>query len=89
MYEWDPIKRLSNIQKHQLDFIDAPLVFEGPILRARAKTVANEQRWLATGLLHGVAVTMIYTTRNNTIRLISMRKARHAEETSTRTVFRL
>ncbi len=67
MFEWDPTKRLSNIQKHQ---IDAPLVFEGPILRAQAKTVANEQRWQATGLLHDVAVTMIYTTRNNTIRLI-------------------
>jgi len=28
IYEWDKAKRLKNIAKHELDFVDADLVFE-------------------------------------------------------------
>ena len=32
-FSWDETKRLKNIKKHRLDFIDAPGVFDGPLLR--------------------------------------------------------
>jgi hypothetical protein len=27
-FEWDDIKRKSNIEKHGIDFIDAPIIFD-------------------------------------------------------------
>lgn len=30
-FEWDEAKRQSNRQKHNLDFADAKLIFDGPI----------------------------------------------------------
>ena len=31
-YEWDEAKRLSNLRKHGVDFIDIPAVFDGDIV---------------------------------------------------------
>jgi uncharacterized DUF497 family protein len=31
-FEWDENKRLSNIRKHGIDFVDIPVVFEGDTL---------------------------------------------------------
>lgn len=44
-----------------------------------AKTVAGEQRELAVGALDDIYVTTIYSRRGDTIRIISMRGARHDE----------
>jgi hypothetical protein len=33
--EFDPAKRMSNLRKHGLDFMDASRLFDGPILRWR------------------------------------------------------
>ena len=49
--EWDSNKRLSNIEKHGLDFADAIDVLDGPCLIGAAKTVGGEHRSLATGML--------------------------------------
>lgn len=38
LLEWDETKRLSNLEKHGLDFQDTPLVFDGrPALHLSAK----------------------------------------------------
>ena len=42
-YEWDEAKRLSNIAKHGLDFVDAPLVYESPI-KLEAVSERNGER---------------------------------------------
>lgn len=31
-FEWDETKRLANLRKHGIDFIDIPVVFEGDIV---------------------------------------------------------
>jgi uncharacterized DUF497 family protein len=77
--EWDEAKRRTNIQKHGIDFVDADIFFAGPRLAGLAKTVEGEARMMAVGTLHGVFVTAIYTLRGDTIRIISMRRARHEE----------
>jgi len=33
-FEWDEAKRHANIAKHGVDFLDAPEMFEGPMLVA-------------------------------------------------------
>lgn len=80
-FEWDEKKRLSNITKHGLDFIDVWQLFEDKHIAGMAKPGSDgEQRFLATGFIHGICVTGIYTVRNNVTRIISLRKARRNEQ---------
>jgi len=81
-FEWDNAKRLANIAKHGLDFVDAEIVFSGPIIVAPARCVDGESRNLAVGTFYDIHVTMIYTLRGSTVRIISMRRARHEERKS-------
>jgi uncharacterized protein len=78
-FEWDEDKRLKNIEKHALDFFDAPDVLEGPCLYLPARTAEGEPRSMAIGLLDDVCVSIIYTMRSSVLRVISMRKARNGE----------
>ena len=80
IFEWHEGKRLSNIEKHSLDFLDADIVFSGPRIEGDAKTVDGEQRRVTTGKIEDVYVTAIFTMRGNTIRMISLRRARHGEK---------
>ena len=78
-FEWNETKRLLNIDKHGLDFFDAEILFTGPHLVGSARTVSSEIRWLAIGIIDEVYVTAVFTSRDQTIRLISMRRARDGE----------
>ncbi|MEH1837626.1 MAG: hypothetical protein V7L20_02395 [Nostoc sp.] len=44
-FEWDEVKRLTNLRKHGIDFIDIPAVFDGDTVRQsqswRFPSVAN------------------------------------------------
>ncbi|HEX7388700.1 MAG TPA: BrnT family toxin [Acidiphilium sp.] len=86
-FEWDERKRLANIEKHGLDFIDAIELFETSHLTGPARTVAEEDRFLAVGLIGDVHVAAIFTHRGDTIRLISLRRARNAERQRYHEVF--
>ena len=78
-FEWYEAKRLANIEKHGIDFLDADIFFGGPHLVGPARTVEREGRWMAVGMLDDVYVTVIFTRRGSTIRLISIRSARREE----------
>jgi hypothetical protein len=76
-FTWDDAKNELNISKHGLDFADAHLVFEGPVLEKLDEHVDyGEERWVAIGLLRGIlCVVVIFTEPDReTIRLISFRK---------------
>lgn len=76
-FEWDEQKNQSNIRKHGLDFADAWEIFEGPVLTALDdREEYGEERWIGIGLLRSRVVVMVYTEPNNeTVRIISLRKA--------------
>jgi len=76
-FEWYEPKRRENLRKHGLDFKDAWLVFNGPLLiRLDTREDYGESRWQGTGMLNGRVVVVVFTERRlNTIRLISLRKA--------------
>jgi uncharacterized DUF497 family protein len=79
-FEWDEDKRLRNIDKHDLDFLRVRLLFDGrPVFTARSKHL-DEERWVTTGLVDGRFYTIIWTPRGDSIRFISARRARDAEE---------
>lgn len=78
-FEWDEAKRLANVEKHGLDFLDAIELFDANHVMAPARTVGSEQRWCVIGLIDGRHVALIFTRRGDTIRVISLRRARHDE----------
>ena len=78
-YEWDERKRLANLYKHRLDFRDSILLTANPMMVGKARTVKDEERWMATGRMNDIVVTMIFTKRENVIRSISLRSARRGE----------
>jgi len=77
-FEWDERKRLSNLERHGLDFFEARLMFEGPILTALdARQDYGEDRWIGVGIANGRVLVVAFTERNEgrTVRIISLRKA--------------
>ena len=70
IFEWDEAKRLSNLEKHDLEFLDVDLLFAGPHIEAEATTVAGEERWAATRPIDDVPATVIFTRRGDAIRVI-------------------
>jgi uncharacterized DUF497 family protein len=77
-YEWDERKRFSNLEKHGLDFFDVGIVFESTHVEVPSFH-GSEKRFLAIGTFEGRYVTVVYTMRNEAIRVISFRRARHEE----------
>ena len=87
-FEWDQRKRLSNIRKHGIDFIVARHVFDGRPRYDMASARHGESRILSIGELGGTIVAVIWTPREvDTIRIISVRRARFEEEEKYREVF--
>ena len=84
--EWDENKRRSNLEKHGFDFLDARLVLQDNHL-LKQTSYSSEKRWLAVGLLKEIEVTIIYTKRQDKIRIISMRRARHEERRAYRQLY--
>ncbi len=85
--EWDENKRLKNIEKHGLDFVDAVEVLDGPCLCVPARQVHGEARSMAIDKLGDIAVSIIFTMRESVLRVISMRKARDGERRHYEEVF--
>ena len=76
MFAWDERKRQLNLARHGIDFHDAAIVFDGPMVTVEDKRQEyGEPRYIALGLLAGVVVSLAYTERDDRIRIISMRKA--------------
>ena len=79
-FVWDERKRLSNIEKHGIDFQNAIEVFSDPdALSFKSKAEHEEDRYLIIGRCNGRVITVIFTWRGDTIRVISARIARREE----------
>ena len=82
-FEWDERKRLTNLEKHGLDFVEAEEMFGGPMLVAmETRQDYGEDRWIGLGMSQGRVLVLSFTERNNgqTIRVISLRKALKHEQ---------
>jgi uncharacterized protein len=75
-FTWDEAKRRRNLTKHGLDFADAAKVFAGPMaLFEDTRQTYGEQRMIGIGLLETLVVLIVHVETDETIRVISMRKA--------------
>jgi uncharacterized protein len=81
IFEWDEKKNLKNIEKHGFSFEDAPEVFNNPTVTfIDERYDYGEIRHVTLGTYLGRTVFLVYTIRENYIRLISMRKANAREQ---------
>jgi uncharacterized DUF497 family protein len=82
-FEFDNTKSESNLAKHGIDFVDAQLLWNDPMLLEIAAKTEDESRFLMIGLIgakHWSAViTYRGTDAKQVIRLISVRRARTEE----------
>ncbi|MGB0938872.1 MAG: BrnT family toxin [Colwellia sp.] len=78
-FEFDTNKRSINFDKHGINFIDAQELWADPdLLQVKAKS-EGEQRYLVIGTIAGKFWSAVITYRNDTIRIISVRRSRKAE----------
>ena len=78
MFEWDDHKRELALAKHGIDFIDAAEIFVGQHLCVSARSEV-EQREIAIGYLNGIPIAVVFTIREDVIRIITARRARRNE----------
>jgi uncharacterized protein len=79
-FTWHDKKRQANRHKHSLDFADAASVFAGPTVTYEdTRDRYGEQRFNTTGLLGTAIVVITHTETDDTIHIISMRKAENDE----------
>ncbi len=77
---WDEDKRRRNLRKHGFDFVDGERIFGGRTLTFEdTRFDYGEQRLVTIGLLEGRIVVVVHTESDDTIRIISIRKATRYE----------
>lgn len=75
-FVWDETKRLENIRKHGIDFLDVVDVFNGHTRTYEDdRFFYGEQRFITIGLLRDIVILVAHTETDDTIRLIHARKA--------------
>lgn len=81
-FEWDEAKRLDNLRKHGVDFIDASEIFSGKMVIALDRRVDyGEERYIGLGALKGRVMAIVFSRRlPDIIRIISLRKANPREQ---------
>ena len=88
LFEWSEHKRLENLRKHGIDFLDAKEIWHGEVLEVpSAQQAHGEQRHLAYGLLDERIIAVVFTWRGEVRRLISARRARSHERRDYQDVF--
>lgn len=88
IFEWDEAKAAANLSKHELafDFASAVFVAEPRLDMDVTRLSQNEDRRKAVGLVGGRLLAVVYTLRNERIRIISARRANDREAAQYRDV---
>lgn len=80
MFEWDDSKAKENKSKHRISFADTFAVFEDPNAVTIDDFQRGEQRYVTIGMYaFGRIFIVVYTWREENIRIISARKAMRYE----------
>ena len=80
-FEWDEGKRLINLQRHGIDFVDVQKVFDNEVYTViDDRFDYGEIRFFTLGLINGRVVAVAHTQTDDVIRIISARKADKYDE---------
>lgn len=78
--EWDPTKARVNLRKHRVHFADAVTALEDVMAISVRDEGEDEERWVSIGMDSlGRILVVVYTWRNERVRLISARPATQRE----------
>jgi len=82
-FEWDAGKAESNLGKHGVSFEAACCVFDDVFALERCDfdSEPRQVRYVITGMVNDVILTVVYTERGERTRIISARKATKHEQT--------
>ena len=73
--EWDDQKYLENIEKHQVDFIVAVLIFRSStVAKVDTRHDYGETRYEAVGFVGEDCFVVVFTRRGERFRIISARR---------------
>lgn len=79
-FEWDPEKAEANWQKHGVSFLDGQETFFDRRAITKENPFPFEERFSLIGTdVSGRVLTVIFTWRNNSVRIISARRATAGE----------
>ena len=80
--EWDPRKAMANRLRHGVRFSDAEAVLFDPVALTRDDPDAiGEARFVTVGVdVAGRVLVLVYTYREDRIRIVSVRKATRKEK---------
>ena len=80
LFEWDPVKARANLRKHDVSFLAAVRIFDGPTMeRPDDREDYGEERIAVLGMVNGKVLHVVYTWRGEARRIISARKAKADE----------
>ena len=81
-FEWDENKAKSNVVKHGITFSEAVTIFADPYLlftEDSQHSQEEEREWAIGVAENGSLIVVVFTIRDETIRIISARKATRNE----------
>ena len=81
-FKWDEQKETENLKKHGISFQEAKTVFNDPLSVTSSDSLhsIDEERFIDLGLSsQGRLLIVVYTERQQNIRIISCRKATNKE----------
>jgi len=81
-FEFDPSKSAANLAKHRIDFEKAKATWDDPDRLEIPARSEDEPRTQVIGRVGAAVWSAFVTIRNGRIRIISVRRARHEEETA-------
>ena len=80
-YQWNRDKAAANLRKHGIDFADAVSVFSDDLAITIPDQRFDEERFVTIGIdAFGRILVVVYTMRDDQIRIISARKATRQEQ---------
>ena len=79
-YEWDEAKRERNLKKHGVDFRDVlHFHWDSALVDEDCSESYGEPRYRALGFIRDRLMMLVFTTRDECVRVISLRKADRKE----------
>jgi uncharacterized DUF497 family protein len=78
-FEFDEAKSHANLAKHGIDFVDAQSLWLDPLRLEIPARTEDEPRWVVVGSIGSKHWSVIMTTRDEKIRIISARRSRQEE----------
>lgn len=79
IFEFDPVKNESNIEKHKVSFEEAAGIWDDPDLVVVPARKRGEKRMLAIGKTYSILLSVVHTKRGDAVRIISARRSTNKE----------